>query len=416
MGRIIVVGDRHQSIYGFRGADITAIPSLVEMMQGRPNGCREFPLSVCRRSPRSHIRLAQAIVPDIQWMTVANSGIEAPEGEIYQVSMNIALDMMKEGDMGIGRTNKVLIPPAYQLIRMRKKVVIRGRDIGTGLISLIKKMKATSIENLLYKMGKWFEKEVRKLCAKEGVDDPSLLQKGATKYQSLEDKVSCIEALCDGIDTLDELIVTIEKLFADFDDSGKPKQAIVLGTVHRTKGLESHNVTVIDPENFPHSLARKSWEKVQERNLAYVAATRAKFSLGKDGSVIEPGRLIFIGACPSIYKAQWLMGLNKYPNDGKPFPVSQPTPPPAQVEKPAVDEDRVALEKKLVDFYKRYGVEKKVALQAAGGLSKDQLTQCVTQFETAIANQPKLTAEQEKILEEEKRHEAMMRAIEEANV
>jgi hypothetical protein len=311
----------HNSIYGFRGADISAFQSFQEILESRPNGCKSFPLSVCRRCPRSHIRLAQAIVPDIQWMTTENSGIEAPEGEIYQVSSNVALDMMREGDMGIGRVNKVLIPAAYTLIRMRKKVIIRGRDIGTGLISLIKKMKATSITDLLTKMGNWFTKEVGKLCAKEGVEDPTQLQKGATKYQSLEDRVQCIEALCDGIDTLDELIVTIEKLFADFDDSGKPKQAIVLGTVHRTKGLEAFNVTILDPENFPHKLAKKSWERTQEMNLAYVASTRAKFSLAKDGSVIEPGRLVFVGACPRIYRAQWLMGSVKHPNDGKPFPT-----------------------------------------------------------------------------------------------
>ena len=301
------------SIYGFRGADITAIPSLVEMMEGRSNGCRVFPLSVCRRAPKSHIRLAQSLVPDIQWMTKENSGTEAPEGEIYQVSANVAYDMMREGDMAVSRVNKVLIPAAYQLIRMRKKVIIRGRDIGTGLISLIKKMKAGSVEELLRKMEIWFEKEVKKLCAKEGVSDPSMLQKGATKYQNIEDKVGCIEALCDGVDTLDELISTIEKLFSDFDDSGKPKQAIVLGTVHRTKGLEAYNVTMLDPEHFPHPLAKKSWERVQESNLAYVAATRAKFSLSKEGSVIEPGRLIFIGSCPSIYKANWLAGMSKYP-------------------------------------------------------------------------------------------------------
>lgn len=313
MGRIIVVGDRNQSIYGFRGADITAIPSLVEMLESRPNGSRTFPLSVCRRSPRSHVRLAQALVPDIQWMTKENSGMDAPEGEIYQVSENVALDAMREGDMGIGRVNKVLIPAAYQLIRQRKKVIIRGRDIGTGLIALIKKMKAKSVIDLLAKLGEWFDKEVRKLCAKERVEDPALLVKGANKYQALEDKVGCIEALCDGIETLDELISTIEKLFADFSDDGKPRQAIVLGTVHRTKGLEAFNITILDPENFPHYLAKKSWEVQQERNLAYVAATRAKFQLSKDGSVIEPGRLTFIGHCPAIYKATWLGGMRVYP-------------------------------------------------------------------------------------------------------
>lgn len=315
MGRIVVVGDVHQCLYGFRGADIDAMVTMKATLQNRANGCRSFPLTVCRRCPKSHIRLAQSLVPDIKWMTVENSGQEAPEGEIYQLSSAAAMDAMKEGDMGISRVNKELIPAAYQLIRQRKKVVIRGRDIGAGLISLIKKMKATSINDLLQKLQIWFQKETEKLCAKENVSDPSLLQKGASKYQDLEDKTGCIECLCDGIETLDELIATISSLFSDFDDTGKPKQAIVLGTVHRTKGLEAHNITILDPSNFPHSLAKKKWEKQQERNLAYVAVTRSVFKLSKDGSVIEPGRLTFVGCCPPIYRATWLFGMSKYPDD-----------------------------------------------------------------------------------------------------
>lgn len=321
MGRIIFVGDRNQSIYGFRGADINAIPDFVTEMQGRKNGFKAFPLSVCRRCPKSHIRLAQPLVPDIKWMTVENSGTDAPEGEIYQLTEADALDRMVEGDMGVSRVNKVLIPTAYQLIRQKKKVIIRGRDIGAGLVAFIKKFRAKSIPDLLAKIQAWYEREVEKLCAKEGVDDPALLDKGANKLESLTDRVGCVEALCDGVETLDELVSNVNKIFGDFDDDGKPKNAIVLGTVHRTKGLEAYNVTMLDPEHFPHSMAKKPWERVQERNLAYVGVTRAKFRLSKDGSVEEPGRLTFVGSCPSIYRAGWLAGIKKHPADSAAKPI-----------------------------------------------------------------------------------------------
>lgn len=415
MGRIIVVGDRNQSCYGFRGADVNAIPSLLEMLEHRKNGCRTFPLSVCRRSPVSHIRLAQSLVPDIQWMTKQNSGTDAPEGEIYQVSENVALDRMIEGDMGIGRVNKVLIPAAYQLIRMRKKVIIRGRDIGTGLIALIKKMRAKSITELLSKLGAWFEKEVSKLCAKENVDKPALLMKGATKFQSLEDRVGCIEALCDGIETLDELFSTIEKLFGDFDDDGQPKQAIVLGTVHRTKGLEAHNITILDPEHFPHPLGRKSWERVQEKNLAYVAVTRSKFKLNAHGDVVEPGRLTFVGQCPSIFKAYWLSGKVQYPEI-----VTSPVQAPKDISVlqrsiSQVNKERDDLEKQAVAiFQKQFGATKDAALKSVIVMAVADLQQVVNACKNSDGSNKRMSSEEKRLLEEKWRQEAEIRAIEEA--
>jgi hypothetical protein len=138
-------------------------------------------------------------------------------------------------------------------------------------------------------------------------------KKNQQKIQNLLDKTGCISALCDGVDDLTVLLANINNIFSEFDDNGKPKEAIVLGTVHRTKGLEAHNVFVIDPENFPHCMATRQWEVQQERNLAYILVTRAKFQLSDKGEVIQPGRLIFIGQCPPIFKAQWLMGKAKYP-------------------------------------------------------------------------------------------------------
>lgn len=326
MGRIIVVGDRNQSIYGFRGADITAMPNLQKMLESRPNGCKVFPLSVCRRSPKSHIRLAKVLVPDIKWCEKDRDGIDAPEGEIYQLNIDAAVEMMKEGDMGLSRVNRVLVPIAYRCIKMKKKVIIRGKDIGSGLISLIKKLAPTSVEDLMFKVENYEKKELKKLLVSEDLmceeeedyDIRRLNRKNQQKFESILDKTGCIVALCDGVDSITALIKNINDIFAEFDDEGKPKDAIVLGTVHRTKGLEAHNVFMIDPDNFPHSMATKDWERQQERNLAYVGVTRAKFKLDQNGNVVEPGRLIFIGNCPMIFRADWLNGLAVYPKPSLP--------------------------------------------------------------------------------------------------
>jgi hypothetical protein len=386
MGRIVVVGDRFQAIYGFRGADITALDNLQAMLQKRPNGCKVFPLSVCRRSPKSHIRLAQALVSDIQWCVKDRDGVDAPEGEIYQLALQQAVEMVKPGDLGQGRVNRVLVPFAYACIKAKKKVIIRGKDIGTGLIALIKKLKPASVEDLLFKIEQYETTELQRLLIAEGLahesDTPpaihsqtiaSLSRKNQNKIENLLDKTGCITALCDGVEDLATLVKNIEEIFSDFDDDGKPKDAIVLGTVHRTKGLEAYNVFVLDPENFPHQMATKGWEVQQERNLAYVAVTRAKFKLDKDGNVIEPGRLIFVGSCPAIFKAEWLMGHMVYP------PQQQP-PEPEPVVTVRQKTETELLRDKIVAFYVKQKTPPEEAERIVAQMSDTTVKQCLMVF------------------------------------
>jgi superfamily I DNA/RNA helicase len=62
-GRIVPFGDRFQSVYGFRGADPKAMHEFYEMLKATPRGCSILPLTVTRRSPKSHVRLARALCP-----------------------------------------------------------------------------------------------------------------------------------------------------------------------------------------------------------------------------------------------------------------------------------------------------------------------------------------------------------------
>lgn len=74
-GRLITVGDSHQSIYGFAGADANAYDKLAVL-----NGeSREMPLSVCYRCSKAVVREAQAIVPEIQ---PAEGAIEGRLGQV----------------------------------------------------------------------------------------------------------------------------------------------------------------------------------------------------------------------------------------------------------------------------------------------------------------------------------------------
>jgi DNA helicase-2/ATP-dependent DNA helicase PcrA len=246
-GHVIAVGDRFQSMYGFRGADAQAIPNLVLGLDAKV-----LPLSTTYRNPQCIVDLVAQKFPEI--------GLEGTgkAGTISNLSYEQALVEYAAGDMVLCRTNAPLVPPVFDLIRRGVKATIRGRDIGKGLLSLVKKMRADDITALLSKLSEYQNKEVSKLMAADKT----------AQAQSLGDKVETIIALADGIDTIFDLENRITSIFSD------DVEGVVFSTIHKAKGLEAETVYILGPDLLPHPMAKKEWERVQEANIEYVALTR----------------------------------------------------------------------------------------------------------------------------------------------
>lgn len=285
-GRIFVVGDKHQAIYGFRGADVTAIGRMRDELEAR-GGVEELKLTVSRRCPKSHVKLAQQIVPHITAMT------DAPEGVIQTMELEKASAEMRPGDLAVCRVNAPLVSACYTLIRQGISAIVRGRDIGKGLIALLRRLRAASIPELSEKLRNYETLEMAKLA--------KLGRKGTNRIIALQDKVDCLITLCEGASNLSEVQYRIETMFSDFDETGKPRNSVVFSTVHRAKGLEAPNVFILSPELMPHPMAKQAWEKEQEANLAYVAVTRAKYVRSNEGNIITQGRLVFCGQIPPAF-------------------------------------------------------------------------------------------------------------------
>ncbi len=251
--RTVCVGDRFQSIYGFRGADTQAMPNIVARLEAKV-----FPLSITYRCPVSHVAMAQALVPAIQ----ARPG--APEGTIGDLMLDKALELMKTGDLVMCRTNAPLVRVAFSLIRQGRKAIIRGREIGTGLISLIRKIAGKppcSTPELVTRMAEYLAREVAKLTAAK------------KSTATLMDKVETINVLAEGTATVAEIVAKIEAVFSDAD------AGVVCSSVHRAKGFEADRTFIVSPELMPHPSAKKAWEIEQENNIKYVALTRAKLEM-----------------------------------------------------------------------------------------------------------------------------------------
>mgnify|MGYP001567906200 CR=1 FL=1 len=142
--------------------------------------------------------------------------------------------------------------------------MVRGRDIGQGVMSLINKLASPddTVVVLLEKLFRYRRNELEKLEARNAPN---------SKVVSLIDKVATIENLSEGCTAVSDVTAVVDKLFSDTNDSSY----VVFSTVHRAKGLEADTVVILEPKLLP-LITKTSWEAQQEQNIIYVAQTRSK--------------------------------------------------------------------------------------------------------------------------------------------
>ncbi len=287
--RVILVGDEHQAIYRFRGADARSMANMQRMLEETGRPVKVLPLTVTRRCPPAVVEKAQSIVPEFEctpenWqLWVATKAEMARQEradywnhpdlplEVGAVVPSSKLEFMRS-HMVLCRTNAPLVSAAYQLIANNVPVKIQGREFGQDLAKLIKRHAAPhdTVVDLGLRLSEWRAKEVTRLTA-----DPTRAISNEAKLQVLADKCDCIDALCQGMETVQQVLDRINLIFADVQAGADRTKFVLMSTVHRAKGLESHIVHIIHPELMPHPSAVKDEEIEQEMNLKYVAYTRA---------------------------------------------------------------------------------------------------------------------------------------------
>ena len=259
-GRFIAVGDPRQAIYGFAGADVESF----NVLKSLPNTIN-LPLSVCYRSDSNIINLAKEIVPQIE------ARIDAPEGVVCHESK---VADITDGDMVLCRVTAPLVALCMQYIGKGIKAYVKGRDIGTNLINMIKATKRVQMSDVMIKLSNDLNKVATKIMNKSHCTLSEAMTNSV--YTNMQDKINAINVIAKDLKTASAVMNRIEAIFKDNDNSG-----ICLSTVHKAKGLESNNVFIIRPDKFylKHAM-RVEWMAEQERNLVYVAYTRAKHFLG----------------------------------------------------------------------------------------------------------------------------------------
>jgi len=251
-GRVVVVGDPKQAIYGFRGADSNSMDLFRSDLEARGREIKQFPLSVSWRCPQTVVKEANRYVSNFSCPETAING---------SVNVNAAFNPVR-GDIVLCRYNAPLVNAFYQMILEGRSCYILGRDMTKGLINHVKKisknerMTSREFTNHLDTNTSIMLKRLRD-AGKEN------------QANNLEDKVECIRIFASRAETVGGIITEIKKVF-----NGKTYGDVMLSTVHKAKGLEADNVYILATERMPHPRGG-----LEENNICYVAITRAKKNL-----------------------------------------------------------------------------------------------------------------------------------------
>lgn len=318
--RFIFVGDKQQSIYAFAGADTKAIDTLKETFI-----LQQLPLNICYRCPENVIKLAQDLVPEIEWNKARED-----KGTVEFVTMEEAINRIQPNDVLIGRKNRDLLSIYRKFVlEIKKPIKFRNAELVSNLINNINRVMLEYIK--LYSRGlniakpleehmanwiketgygkgtDYYNDEVQKY-AKELISENSgkssrkagagvnirYLVKCMEEYKTLGDYgkqeddqlTEFYSIIMDFINEFKEqsssvLVEDLKTYIKQFLSGSMYDKVPILSSVHSMKGGEADNVYIFDFPLFPYQMWGTMTEDdfQQEENLMYVAITRAKKNL-----------------------------------------------------------------------------------------------------------------------------------------
>lgn len=239
----------HNSIFQFRGADENAMDNLKNAFDAK-----ELPLSVCYRCGTKIVEEARKLVPHIESPPGQHDGVVLDEVESALISRT------QPNDLIVSRYNSPMVRICYKLLLAGKSAHIMGRDVGHGIRKLIKQLKPDDIADLRRKVAAWREAEIERVKSTHST----------RRVDTIQDKAMCIIALCQSVDSISDLNERVDRLFNDVAKSG----SVVLSSTHRAKGSERDRVWLLH-DTYPYTWGSSRSDEDEERNLYYVAVTRA---------------------------------------------------------------------------------------------------------------------------------------------
>lgn len=260
-GRIVACGDENQAMYSWRGAMPDSMATFEKEL-----GAGKLGLTVTYRCGANIVKEAQTFVPDYK----AHESNEA--GEIKTCDDEKMLSLVKIGDAILSRTNAPLMKHALALIRKNIPAKIEGKEIADDLIRLVENV-ANGIDDIATfddKLAVWEQTSIAKVSPNSFT--------ATQRIEQIQDKAATLRVLSEVATSVSDMVARLEYMFQN-SASKYAKPCVVLSTVHKAKGLEWDNVFML-METFGRTRATATEaQRQEERNIQYVAITRARKTL-----------------------------------------------------------------------------------------------------------------------------------------
>jgi len=255
--KYIFVGDPCQAIYAFAGA----LNDSFDKVKNAFN-CDYFPLSQTFRCPENIVDFVNSVYEKSDIYTLKDT-----VAEIEKTAIIPYLKEFKAKELILCHRNAPLIKLFLKRITAKKPTIInKSGELFKELYDFIEKNFYSKIDDIS------INKTIKRLI--DNLNDKNLLNEElAIEIANLLDKRESIIAFYNYFGKLKKLdfINAIKSLVKNL----KKKDACLLSTIHKAKGLEADNVSIIDFDIL-QGLASIA---LQADNLMYVALTRTKSKL-----------------------------------------------------------------------------------------------------------------------------------------
>ncbi|CAM3198186.1 hypothetical protein DESA109040_02330 [Deinococcus saxicola] len=270
--QIIFVGDPHQAIFRFTGADPDGMDAA-----GLHFGATTLHLSYTFRCPVSHVRLAEQFSPNIR------TPPGAAEGEVWNLDEAELPGQLQDGDLVLCRTNAPLMALALTLIARGTQVEILGQDVKKEIVRILNRAFPVpfSSAEITGRLERTYDVLLDARYA--GGEHGQALVRGCERDADL---LACCGALAARVADpqqgkpvrVTEVIALLEKLLSG-------KGGVRLATIHMAKGLEAERVALLRPADLDPD-SGEARHNAEALAVAFVAYTRAKLVLMLVGQAV----------------------------------------------------------------------------------------------------------------------------------